>query len=62
VALADDDPAPDLGDCQNLQVPEGNSIAFHALGVGVQIYSWDGMSWNFVAPHGCCSPAPRMMV
>jgi len=51
VALADDDQAPDLGDCQNLQVPEGNSVAFHALGVGVQIYSWDGMSWNFVAPH-----------
>jgi hypothetical protein len=51
VALADDNQAPDLGDCQNLQVPEGNSIALHAFGVGVQIYSWDGTSWNFVAPH-----------
>jgi hypothetical protein len=33
-----------------LQVPAGNHVAFHALGVGVQIYSWDGTSWNFVAP------------
>jgi hypothetical protein len=51
VALGDDDGAPDLGDCQNLQVPVGNSVAFHAFGVGVQIYRWDGTSWIFVAPH-----------
>jgi hypothetical protein len=51
VALGNDNQAPDLGDCQNLQVPAGNSVAFHAFGVGVQIYSWDGTSWNFVAPH-----------
>jgi hypothetical protein len=50
-AVADDDQAPDLGDCQDLQVPAGNEVSFHALGVGVQIYRWDGMSWIFVAPH-----------
>lgn len=50
-ALGDDVPAPDLGDCQNLQVPAGNKLALHALGVGVQIYRWDGTSWIFVAPH-----------
>src|SRR5205809_2965280 len=46
----DDNRAPDLGDCQNLQVLEGNMVAFHAFGVGVQIYRWDGTSWIFVAP------------
>jgi hypothetical protein len=46
-----DNRAPDLvGDCQRLQVPSGNKVAFHAFGVGVQIYSWNGTSWAFVAP------------
>ena len=50
VARGDNDWAPDLGDCQNLQVPEGNIVTFHAFGVGVQIYQWNGSSWDFVAP------------
>jgi hypothetical protein len=25
-------------------------VSFHAFGVGVQIYRWDGTTWNFVAP------------
>jgi hypothetical protein len=50
VALGDDNRAPDLGDCQKLQVLPGNKVSFHAFGVGVQIYQWDGISWNFVAP------------
>ena len=29
---------------------EGNKVAFQAFGVGVQIYRWNGTSWNFVAP------------
>jgi hypothetical protein len=45
-----DDPTPDLGDCQELQVPQGNEVAFHAFGEGVQIYRWDGTAWIFVAP------------
>jgi hypothetical protein len=45
-----DNRAPDLGDCQNLQAPAGNKVAFHAYAVGVQIYRWDGTTWNFVAP------------
>ena len=46
----DGDQPPDLGDCQDLAVGEGNEVALHALGVGVQIYRWDGTSWVFVAP------------
>ena len=42
--------APDLGDCQNLQVPAGNKVAFHVYAEGVQIYRWNGTSWAFVAP------------
>ncbi len=42
--------APNLGDCQDLQVPAGNRVSSHALGVGVQIYTWTGTSWSFVSP------------
>jgi uncharacterized protein DUF3455 len=49
-ALGGDGRAPDLGECQQLQVDAGNKVAFHVFGVGVQIYRWDGTSWKFVAP------------
>lgn len=45
-----DNRAPDLGDCQHLHVPEGNELYFSVFGVGVQIYEWNGESWDFVAP------------
>jgi hypothetical protein len=45
-----DNRPPDLGDCQNLQVPAGHKVLFHAYAQGVQIYSWNGTSWTFVAP------------
>ena len=45
-----DNRLPDLGDCEELQVEEGNQVSFQARGVGVQIYRWDGASWVFVAP------------
>jgi hypothetical protein len=41
---------PDLGDCQQLHVGPGNVVALKVLGVGVQIYQWDGAAWQFVAP------------
>jgi hypothetical protein len=47
---SDDLRPPDLGDCQQLQVRPGNELIFHAFGAGVQVYRWDGTSWNFVAP------------
>ena len=46
----DDSRAPDLGDCQNLQVEAGNKVSFHVYAEGVQIYRWNGTSWSFVAP------------
>ena len=46
----DDGRDPDLGDCQILQVPEGNEVAFHVYAEGVQIYRWNGSSWVFNRP------------
>jgi hypothetical protein len=45
-----DNRAPDLGECSQLQVEQGNKVALHVFGVGVQIYRWNGASWDFVAP------------
>ena len=45
-----DNRAPELGDCEELQVPAGHKVAFHAYAEGVQIWRWDGTSWVFVAP------------
>jgi hypothetical protein len=47
---ADDARAPDLGDCEEVQVPAGHKVLFHAYAEGVQIYRWDGTTWVFVAP------------
>lgn len=40
-------PAPT---CNNINVPQGNTVAFRTYARGVQIYRWDGDSWEFVAP------------
>jgi hypothetical protein len=31
--------------CSQLEVPEGNSLAYRIYGIGVQEYSWNGTSW-----------------
>jgi hypothetical protein len=36
--------------CETIQVPEGNKLSFHTYARGVQIYKWNGGSWDFVAP------------
>ena len=41
---------PDLGSCTAVQVPEGSKLSFHVYATGVQIYTWTGTSWLFVAP------------
>jgi hypothetical protein len=33
-----------------IAVPVGNKVHFRALGVGVQIYTWDGSSWGTAVP------------
>jgi len=48
----DDNRAPDLPSplCDDLQAPPGHKVAFHTYALGVQIYRWNGASWDFVAP------------
>jgi Protein of unknown function (DUF3455) len=43
---------PDLPSplCDSLQVPSGNKVAFRVHALGVQVYKWNGISWDFVAP------------
>jgi hypothetical protein len=44
-------PAPELPpQCSTLQVPAGNKVAFRTYALGVQIYRWNGTSWDFVEP------------
>lgn len=44
--------APDLpfSICNDVQVAEGNRVAFHVYALGVQICRWNGASWAFVEP------------
>jgi hypothetical protein len=49
---SDDNRVPDLPSplCDRLQVQSGNKVSFHVYALGVQIYTWNGTSWVFVAP------------
>jgi hypothetical protein len=49
---SEDNRAPDLPSplCDRLHVAAGNKVAFHVYALGVQIYRWNGTSWDFVAP------------
>src|SRR5687767_4193252 len=42
--------APDLGECDSLQVPAGSKIVSQLYAEGAQVYRWNGASWAFVAP------------
>jgi hypothetical protein len=43
--------APELpAGCSQIQVPAGNRISFHTYAIGIQVYRWNGSSWDFVAP------------
>ena len=46
------DQPPDLPSplCDSLQAPPGNQVTFHVYASGVQVYRWNGASWDFVAP------------
>src|SRR2546428_7645054 len=36
--------------CDSLQIPDGNTLKFHAYAIGAQIYQWNGIKWVFLAP------------
>ena len=45
-----DNRAPDVGEYTKLKAPAGNKVAFHAYAEGVQIYRWNGDTWDFKGP------------
>jgi hypothetical protein len=45
-----DNRTPDLGESQDLTVPEGHKVCFYTYAEGVQIYRWSGTSWDFQKP------------
>src|SRR5688500_11293390 len=36
--------------CSSITAPEGNKQAFHVFAKGVQVYRFNGATWDFVAP------------
>jgi hypothetical protein len=51
VRASDDIQPPELpASCGNLQVPTGNEVFFRTYAIGVQVYRWNGTSWDFLAP------------
>lgn len=42
---------PDLpAGCERLRVANGHKLMFRTYAIGVQVYRWNGASWDFVAP------------
>ncbi|HMG33196.1 MAG TPA: DUF3455 domain-containing protein [Blastocatellia bacterium] len=50
VDLDDFKSTPPPAACTEIQVPEGNRVSFHVFAIGVQIYKWNGVTWDFVGP------------
>ena len=60
MATAMTNDGPELpAQCSSIQVPEGNQLAFHAYARGVQIYKWNGATWDFVAPRASLFAEPK---
>lgn len=49
----------ELGVCENVSPPDGARFVRRLYAKGVQIYSWNGASWGFVAPDAVLSADPR---
>jgi hypothetical protein len=45
-----DNRAPDVSAYPKLKVDEGHKVSFHAYAEGVQIYRWNGTTWDFQKP------------
>ena len=48
LAAGNDNRAPEVP--VDIVVPAGTKVHFHGFGVGVQIYTWDGVSWGRAVP------------
>ena len=60
VAMVDNDNGPDLpAQCSSIAAPYGTKLAYHTYATGVQIYRWNGISWDFVAPRASLYAEPK---
>jgi Protein of unknown function (DUF3455) len=51
LSVANASEPPELpAQCSSIAVEAGNKLSFHTYARGVQIYRWNGASWDFVAP------------
>lgn len=51
VPAFDNDNGPELpAGCGSITVPEGNKLSFHVYARGAQVYRFNGVTWDFVAP------------
>jgi hypothetical protein len=49
--MFDNNNGPELpAACGSIAIDEGNKLAFHVYAKGVQVYRFNGVSWDFVAP------------
>jgi len=49
--MLDNNNGPELPPaCGSIAAPEGNKLAFHVYARGVQVYRFNGATWDFVAP------------
>ena len=49
--MLDNNNGPELPPaCSTITAPEGHKLAFHVYAKGVQVYRFNGVSWDFVAP------------
>jgi len=59
-ATVDNDNGPELPDqCSSIAAPYGTKLAYHVYANGVQIYRWNGASWDFVAPRATLYAEPK---
>ena len=48
---SNNDRGPDLPpQCAQIAAPEGTQLAFNLYAIGVQIYRWNGSTWELLAP------------
>lgn len=49
--MFENDNGPELPPaCGSIEAPEGHKLAFHVYAKGVQVYRFNGATWDFVAP------------
>lgn len=49
-------------ECAEIGVPSGNRLTTRVYAIGVQIYRWNGVNWDFVAPDADLYPNSKFLL